>query len=804
MDSIIQDIRVSLRALVRRPGFFLVSVLTLALGLGATTALFSVVYGVLLRPLPYRGADRIVSIWQTARNNPGPNPDGSVSHLNFLDWQRGAQSLESSALYSSASFVVTGLGDADVVAGGVVTRDFFRVFDASPVMGRSFTAAEDVAHGPNVVVVGYGFWRERLGGRPDAVGSTLEISGRRYEIVGVAPAGFAFPREARLWTPVQNDDGACGRNCVFLNGVARLRGGVSLATVREELRAIAGRLQEQFPAANANVTIAATRLQDEIVGDVRPALLMLFGAVFMVLLIACANVANLLLVRGASRQGEIAMRAALGAGRGRLLRLLAVESLVLALTGAAAGLFIAGWSVALLKQLAPPTVPRLGDVRFDAPTFLFALAIAAVTALIFGLWPAFQALRPSIVSVLDSRGETSPGRARWSRSTLLVAETALSFMLLVGAGLFLRSMMQLRAIDPGFEPRGLTIFTLSLPSARYPQPSDVVRAYDTLAERFAAAPGVDSVARINGLPLGPSENVFNIARPDQPPAAPGAAPIALYRVVDNAYFRTMRIQVVGRAFEPTDRSDTPAVVVVSRALAARLWPGENPIGRQLLVNANPGAAFSAKTIVGVAADVRSSSLAAAPQPELYVPHAQTGARAMTFVVRSAQPAGSVLAAARETLKSFDTRLPLIRPGTEAQLVARQISRPQFYLLLLVLFAGVALALAAVGVYGVVAYTVARRTREIGVRIALGADRSAVVRLVVWDGMRPAIVGIAIGTTGAFAGGRVLTSLLYDVRPNDPIIVAAVTATLAAVVALACLLPARRATRIPPATALRLD
>ncbi len=805
MDSMLQDIRVSLRALLRRPGFFVVCVLTLALGLGATTTLFSVVYGVLLRPLPYRDAERILSVWQTARNNPGPNPDGSVSHLNFLDWQRAAHGFESSALYSSSSFIVTGLGDAEVVPGGVVTPDFFHVFDADPVMGRAFSAAEDLAHGPSVVVVGYGFWKERLGGRADAVGSMLEISGRRFEIIGVAPSGFAFPREARLWTPVQNDDAACGRNCVYLNGVARLRAGVSVAAARQELQALARDLEEQFPTANTNVTIAATRLQDEIVGDVRPALLMLLGAVAMVLLIACANVANLLLVRGAARQGELAMRAALGAGRGRLLRFLVSESLVLASVGAIVGLLLAGWCVDLLKRLAPPTVPRLGDVHFDTPTFLFALALAVVTALVFGLWPAVQALRPSIVSALDARGETGASPARWSRSALLVAETALSFMLLAGAGLFLRSMVQLRAIDPGFQTNDLTIFTLALPSARYPQPSDVVRAYDTLEDDVRQAPGVESVARISGLPLGPSENVFNIARPDQPPAAPGAAQIALYRVVDGPYFQTMRIPLLsGRAFDATDRADTPAVAIVSRTLAARLWPGENPVGRELLVNANPGGAFSPKTIVGIAADVRSSSLAAAPQPELYAPHAQAGTRAMTLVVRSAQPSGAVLAAARETIKGFDARLPLIRPGTEADLIARQISRPAFYLLLLGLFAGVAVALAAVGVYGVVAYTVARRTREIGVRIALGADRSAVLRLVIWDGLRPALVGIAIGTVSALAGERILTSLLFNVPPHDPLTAATATVALTVVVALACLIPAARATRIPPAEALRLD
>ena len=801
--NFVQDLRVSIRSLLKRPGFTIIAVGTLALGLGATTALFSVVYGVLLRPLPYDHGERIVSVWQMPRNNPGPNPDGSVSHLNFVDWKQAAGSFESAALFSGATYIVTGVGDAEVVPGGIVSPEFFKVFGAAPVMGRSFTASEDVVNGPRVAVVSYGFWKERLGGRADVIGSSIEISSRPYEIVGVAPAGFGFPRDARLWTPVQNDDANCGRGCVFLNVVARLKDGVSVETARLEMQAIADRLERAFPTANANVTTGLLRLQDEIVGDVRPALLMLLGAVAMVLLIACANVANLLLVRGAARQGEIAVRAALGASRGRLLRFLLTESLVLAVAGAATGLLSAWWGVDGLKRLAPATIPRLGDVRFDFLTFLFAMGTATLTALLFGLGPAVQVVGIPLSSLLGGRGEAASHRARWSRTALLVVEVALSFVLLVGAGLLVRSMVRLQAIAPGFQADGVSIFTIALPSARYPQTMDVTRGYSQLDERLRAEPGVQSVGRIAGLPLGPGENVLTFRRSDRPAPPPGAAQIVLYRVVDPSYFATMAIPIVGgRPFEPNDRSGTPPVAIVSRLLAERYWPGETAVGQRVVVNGN--AADFTLTIVGIAGDVRSSTLLVPPQPEMYVPHAQTGTRAMTYVVRSSLPAGQVLSSAREAVRGFDSKLPLIRPGTESALVARELARPQFYLVLFALFAGVAVALAGVGIYGVVAYTVAQRTREIGVRLALGADPSTVVRLIVWDGLRPAVVGVAVGAVVALAAGQVIATLLYQIQPRDPLTMVIVVGMLIAIVLVACLIPARRATRVPPAEALRME
>ena len=796
----LQDIRIASRALIARPGFSLVAVLTLALGVGATTALFSVVYGVLLRPLPFPDANRVVALWQTAKDNPGPGVGGSVAHVNYLDWKNDARSFESMALYSTAGFIFSGAGEAELVRGGVVTPDFFKTLGAPPVMGREFTREEDRPGGPRVVIVSYGFWKERLNGRSDVIGSTIELSSRPWEIVGVTPQGFAYPTDARIWTPVQNDDQDCGRGCVYLNGLARLAPDATVESARTEMTGIAARLEREFPDANTNVTIGVSRLQDQIVGDVKPALWMLFGAVIMVLLIACANVANLVLVRGASRQGEIAVRTALGAGRGRLVQFLLIESAVIATAGAALGLILAWWGVDVLKQLAPGNIPRLTEVGFSATTFLFALGAASVTTLLFGLGPALQILRTPLVSLLNVRSETGSRRTRWSRSALLVAEVGLSLMLLVGAGLLLRSMYRLQAIEPGFKSGNITIFTIGLPGARYAKPPDVVRAFNQLDERLSAIPGVEIVGRINGIPLGPGENVLSFTRTDRPAPGPGQVPNALYRTVDDDYFRTAGIPLVaGRFFDSRDSADGQPTVIISREMAAEFWRGEDPVGKTISLERG-----TVRTIAGVVAGVRSSNIQQPPQPEMYVPHVQTPSRTATYLVRSPQPEGQVLSAAREVVRAMDPRLPVIQPGTFKALEDAALARPRFYLLLLALFAVLAVALAAIGIYGVVAYVVSQRTREIGVRIALGARTSSVIGLVIWQGLRPAFIGVVLGIIGAIQFRQLISGLLYEIEPLDPATIALVIVMLSAIVLLACLIPARRAARIPPASALRSE
>jgi predicted permease len=799
MDQFRQDLKVAIRALGRHRGFTLVTVLTLALGAGATTAIFSVVYGVLLRPLPYAEPARLVTFGQTAKSDPAEPVSGSTSHVNFLDWKRESATIRPMALYSRGRAVISNQGEADVVPIGSVTPGFFAVFKAAPIMGREFTPDEDNPNGPRAIVVSHGFWQERLGGQDDVLSQSVEISGIAWPIVGVAPRGFDFPDGARLWMPVRNDDEQCDRGCVYLNGIGRLADGATPQQAQQEMSALASVLEREFPDDNTDVTVMVQTLHDRTVGNVRLALLVLLGAVAMVLLIACANIANLILVRGVSRQTEIAVRTALGSGRRGVVAYLLTENLVLAILGGALGLVITAWSVDLLKAMAPANLPRLDAVQFDAPTFLFALAIVLATTVLFGLGPALQLSRVPLAQAIGQRGAAGAASRKWTRSTLLVAEVALSVVLLLGAGLLLGSLSALQHTDLGFDPSDATVFMVSLPPARYPAPQ-VVQTHDQLDEQFAAMPGVTGVARIVNVPLGPGETVFSFTRPDRPPPAQGQGPSALYTVVDSEYFDAMKIPVLaGRHFEPADRDGAQRVVIVSRRMADVFWPGENPVGRPIQISRQPPA-----IVVGVVANVRSQTLASQAAPEMYVPHAQGGNRSIAYVVKSTLDSGQVLAAARQVVQRVDARLPLIFPGSMEALVDGQLARPRFYLLLIGLFAVLALVLAAVGIYGVVAHVVSERTREIGVRIALGARRGEVVSLMLWQGLRPAIGGVAIGLAIAIGAGRVLGGLLYEVRPHDPLTVIGVTTMLLAIVMVASAIPAARASRIAPAQALRSE
>ena len=796
MDRLLQDLKIAVRTLIRQRTFSLVAILTLALGVGATTAIFSVVYGILLRPLPYAQSNRLVTLGQTAKDDPQEPVDGSSSHVNFLDWKRSSKTISSMALYSGSRAVISNQGAADVVRIGSVTPGFFDVFRATPIQGREFTEEENQPTGPRAVVVSYGFWQDRLGSRPDVLSQSVEISGVPWPIVGVAPRGFDFPNGARLWLPVRNNDQQCGRGCVYLNGIGRLADGATVGAARDELAAIAAALERDFPGANLNVTVMVQSLHDRTVGSVQLALVVLLAAVTMVLLIACANVANLLLVRGTARQSEIAVRTALGAGRRGLVSYLLTENLVLAVVGGGLGLLLALWGIEVLTAIAPTNLPRLDDVRFDAPTFVFALAIVLATALIFGLGPSLSLSRVSLARALGQRGSVGSARPRWTRSMLLVSEVALSLILLLGAGLLLRSLWALQRTDLGFDPSGSTVFTVSLPPARYPA-EQVIATHERLDERLAAMPGVTGVARISGLPLGPSENVLSFTRPDLPPPAPGQAPNALYRVVDPEYFATMRIPVLsGRAFVPADRDGAQRVVVISRRMADVFWPGEDPLGRPIQIGSRAG------VVVGIVANVRSQTLATAAQPEMYVPHAQSGQRSMMYVIKSHLGAAQVLGASREVVKQLDARLPLIGPSSMEEVVDEHLARPRFYLVLIGLFAVLSVVLAAIGIYGVVTYVVAQRTREIGLRMALGARQSQVVGLMLWQGLRPAALGMVIGLAAAIGAARLIRGLLYEVQPYDPITFGGMSVALLAVVLIACAIPAHRASGVAPAEALR--
>jgi putative ABC transport system permease protein len=804
MDNLSQDLRFALRSLLRRPAFTAMAVLTVAAGIGATTTIFSVVNGVLLRSLPYAEPERLVSIWGAQRDDAGGPFGGSVSPVVFKDWQAQSQSFATMAVWTNAQPTLTGLGDPEVIAGARVSPDFFRVFEAEPVLGRALTAEEDLPEGPLGVVISHGFWQERLGGARDVLDQTLELNGRRHSIVGVAAAGFEYPAGARLWLAVRNDDENCSRGCVYLNTVARLKPGTTLLQARQEMAAIADRLSEAFPAQLKNVTVALNGLQETIVGDVRRALWLLLGAVGMVLLIACANVANLLIARGATRSDELAVRVALGAGRQRIVRHLMTESFLLALVGAFIGMGLSEGGVRALRALSPGNIPRLAEVDVDGTALVFSMGLAILTALVFGLVPALSLARSSVAGVIrDDRARTTGGRHGRGRALLLAAEVGLSLVLLVGAGLLLRSFASMQQIDPGYAIDGIARFTLSLPGTKYAEPEDAVRFFEQLETRLDALPGVTGTTQVIGAPLSTTSLVTSLTRTDRPAPAPGETPSAYMRVVGHDYHEILDVAVVaGRSFAPTDRPDAPPVAIINRKLAAELYPGEDPLGKALNVGVSIGfPETDARTIIGIVEDVRTADLIADPQPELYMPAAQVGSSFATLLIAAREPE-RILSTVRQEVHALDADLPIRNPGTLSDLFQEHTARPRFYLALLALFAVLAVLLAAVGLYGVVAFLVAQRQREIGVRIALGARAGDVLRMVLREGLRPAALGAAAGLAVAAGGTRIMRALLYDVAPTDPFTFAGTTLLLLSIVTLACLIPAGRATRIAPAAALK--
>jgi putative ABC transport system permease protein len=805
MSHFAQDLRYATRTLARRPGFSLIAAGTLALGIGATTAIFSVVNSVLLRPLPYADSERIVQIWARSTLQPRQVQFGSIPWLDFLDYRDGSTSFQAMAVYRNSNITLANDDGAEIVPGAEASADFFRVFGAQPAMGRAFTNEETRQNGPNVAVIGYGFWQERLGGRSDVIGSTIQLQGTTYEIIGVAPDGFAYPGGARIWLPVRNNDAGCGRGCYLFASAGLLREGASPERARTELVAISERLSAEHPQ-NTNVVADVATLHEVIVGDVRLALFVVFGAVLMVLLIACANVANLMLVRGSSRGTEMAVRAVLGAGRRRLIAQLVTESATLAVIGTVFGILLATWGVDMLRDIAPGDLPRAAEIGLDGRALGFAVAMAGITIFLFGLIPALRLSASPFAQTLREGGRGSTGGTNRARGIILATEVALSITLLLGAGLLLRSLSEMRSVEPGFNPDGVAHFSFSLPRSRYPEAELAVGFVESVAAELAAQPGIDGAGFVIGLPFGRTRISGGFTRTDQPRPEPGQGPDASFRAIDPGYFATMDIPVIaGRNFQLSDRHGTLPVAIINQALAREYFAGEDPLGRQIDLQVSVGYADTLpRTIVGIVGDVRSNSLTQPDVSAMYVPEAQAGGSFGAIVMKSAMPAADVLRTARDVVASIDAQVPLVRPGTMHELLADDTARHTFYLTLIGLFAVLALTLAAVGMYGVVAYGVAQRTREIGVRMALGARAQEVVSLVVWQGLRPAILGAIAGIVLAIAAARIIAGLLYDVAPHDPISLVTVCVLLIAVVGLACALPARRATRIPPAIALRAD
>jgi putative ABC transport system permease protein len=804
-QELAQDVRYALRQLVRAPGFTAVALLTLALGIGANTAIFSVVNGVVLKPLPFAEPHRVIRIHSTRHGD-----KAAVSAPDFLDWRRDSRSFESMAAYYDGTSNLTGRGDPVRLTVGRVTADFFRVLRAPALVGRTFAPNEDEATAARAAVLSYGLWERSFGGDPSIVGRVITLDGDAYTVIGVAPPSVRYPVGTEVWLPFvmdANDRSGSSRGARYLGVIGRLAPGATLEHARGELATIAARIEREDPKHNTNFATLLEPLRDALVGGYRTPLFVLLGAVAFVMVIACANVANLMLVRTSARETEIAVRISLGAGRGRLVRQLLTESVVLSLLGGALGFALAVAGTRAFVALAPHVIPRMDEVRADGAMLAFTLGVALVTGIAFGLVPALHGVSPRLAQRLREGGRggrTRPGRQR-ARSALTVAELALAVMLLAGAGLLVRSFARLTAVDPGFRTSNLVTFTVSLPESQYAEIAKQRAFANTLLERMRAMPGVSAAAFSMGLPLSDTRFSLSFTVDEHPPVPPENEPSAQVRVDSDDYFETLGIPVVrGRGFRETDRAGAPMVAVINETMARRFFADEDPIGKHIRQGWTRDGAKLGGEIVGVVRDTKQLSLRDEVRPEIHYSAEQWPIDGLSVVVRTTAPPATALAAARDALHGIDPNLPMFDARTIASMVDDSVAEPRFYMTLLGIFAAVALALAAVGIYGVIAYGVAQRSHEIGVRMALGASAHDVSRMVVRQGTVLAVIGVVVGLVGAFALTRLMASLLYGVTASDPVTFAVVPLVLGLVALLACWLPARRAARVDPLEAMRAE
>jgi putative ABC transport system permease protein len=814
LDMIWQDLKHSFRSLRRKPGFTFVIVATLAIGIGGTTAIFGAVNAVLLRPLPYPEPDRLVQVFKTTMRQPD-RVGGSVSPPDFADWRRDNTVFSELAAFVTGSYPITGSGAAEQVRAADVTGGFFPAMGAAPHLGRVMTTDDDPMGSRDVVVLSYGLWTRRFGSDRGIIGRQLQIDGVAREVIGVMPAGFEYPLLAELWIPLRFSarDLETQRGAHYLNVVARLKLDVSIERARADMRAIAGRLAESFPRTNRESSASVHSLRDALVGSVRQSMFVLLGSVGLVLLIVCVNVASLVMIRAVGRGRELAVRVAVGAGRASLFRGLLVESLVLGMAGAAGGLVLAYWATTGIASLdASIGVPLLNQTRIDATVVLFAFGIATLAAALFGTMPAWRATSVGdvVTRIREEGGSTTsdPKRQR-IRGLLIVAETTLAVVLLVGAGLLTRSFDRLLSVDLGFKSDSVQTFSFSLPEARYEAP--VVRAdfVSTLLARIAARPDVESAGAISGLPLtnyryGISTSTRDGLRLSDEEQDQLTLQV---RLVTPDFFKTLKIPIVlGRPFAASDRQGAQPVAILNATAAKRLWPDQNSIGHELTIGTRLGlgGGQAGGQVVGIAGDVRDFGPSVPAPPTLYLAHAQWPDDSMTVVVRSRGEPAAVVEPLRAALKDLDADVPMFRLRTMQQISANAVAQPRLYLVLIACFATTAMLLAAVGLYGVLAYAVGQRTREIGIRLALGANRGEVLRMVMGQAGRLAIAGVLTGLAAAALASRVLRSQLFEVAPTDAMTYLAVALGLMTVALIASWIPAHRAARIDPIAALRHD
>ncbi|HEX6133866.1 MAG TPA: ABC transporter permease [Longimicrobiales bacterium] len=807
MDHFLRDIGYALRALARNPGFAAAAVLTLALGIGANTAIFSVVYGILLRPLPYPDAGRIHVVWND-NTREGIERD-VTSFPNFSDWRARADAFEAMAGFTRSGFAsVTDGGDPEQLRVTYVTEDFLSVFGVSPAIGRGFTADEMRPGADQTALLSDRLWQRRFGGDGGIVGRTIMLNGLPYVIAGVMPPSFAYPADSEIWLPLAPTELAEARSALWLSVIGRLRPGVEPALAQQQMDGVAEQLAEEYPGPNTGAGILLEPLRQTITGDVRTPLLVLLSAVAVVLLIGCANVANLLLARGAVRRRELAVRAALGAGRGRVARQLLTESVLLAVVGGAVGCMFAIWAVGAIVSLAPAEVPRLDAVRVDGAVLGFTLLVSVVTGLLFGLAPLLQLRGTDVMSALREEGRSIGSRTAVGRlrPILVSAEVGLALVLLVAAGLLIRSFAALNAVDPGFDPAAALTFRITVPVSRYETGDDVRRFHDALQQRLASLPGVRTVGATSTLFISRLPNMSSITREGDPPRPPDAPVESV--VIESAtpgFFEAMGMRVVqGRELRADDRQDGVPVAIVNTSFVQRYYPDTDPIGRRFTFGDPADTAAVWLEIAGVIEDTRRAGLAEDIRPESYRPHAQSPTRALTYVVRAQGDPLALVPAIRSTVGELDPQLPIAAVTTLEDSLAESLAARRFTMLLLAAFAALAATLAAIGIYGVVAYLVAQRTRELGVRMALGAHRTDVLRLVLVQSLVHVLPGIVLGTAAALALTRLLRSQLFGIPPHDLLTFAAVPLGVFTISMIATLLPARRASAVDPMIALRQE
>jgi putative ABC transport system permease protein len=792
--------------LANRPAFTVVAVLALALGIGANTAIFSVVNAVLLRPLAYKESDRLLVVWENHEARKGPKTEWT-SPPNFGDWRDQNNTFESIAAFQGWAPTVTGGAEPEQINGAAVSHDMFQILGVEPDVGRGFRAEEDRAGGERVVILGHGLWKRRFGGDASILTQPIMLNGEAYTVVGILPEGFRFPiiSNAEAFVPLmQTVNKTCDRGCYTLRTIGRLKPGVTIEQARADMGALAAGLAEKYPDPNIGVGITLVPLQEQVVGAVKPMLLVLLGAVGFVLLIACANVANLMLARAATRAKEIAIRSALGASRARLIRQLLTESLILSLMAGALGLLLAFWLVDVMVAFSPAGTPRIDEVAIDKTVLGFTFLVAVATGLLFGLVPALETTKPDFgQSLREGKGTDAASGGSVVRNTLVVVEVALALMLLIGAGLLIKSFAKLLDVDPGFNPSNVLTLQLNLPRTRYPEGQHIAAFYAELIGRVKSLPGVESVGAASSLPLGGLYTDASFFVEGRPAPPPGEEPAAWYSIVTTDYFKTMGMRMVsGRSFDDRDHAKAPEVIVINETMARRYWPDEDPVGKRVMTGNmnNP----VRREIIGVIADVKHFGIDADARPTMYFSQTQIPRRVLTIAVRTSVEPTSLVAAVRTQVSGLDKELAISNISSMQELVAASIAPSRLIMLLLTVFAGLALVLAAVGIYSVIAYGVTERTREIGIRMALGAQAADVLKLIVGRAAILAFVGVALGIGGAFAVTRFMKSLLYEVDAFDPLTFASISLLLVGVALFASYIPARRATKVDPMVALRYE